>query len=91
MQFVIISEPDVFMYRSECEDPVANLKEYQENLMRRRVLDIQDKNILKEGKTSEIFISRSSLFSDAIDELMNGDMDVSLPLEVSFNGEMAED
>lgn len=91
LQFVIISDPNVFVYRSECEDPVAILKEYQENLMRGRALDIQDENILIEGKTSEIFISRSSLFSDAIDELMNGGMDVSLPLEVTFNGEMAED
>lgn len=79
------------MYRSDCEDPVAILKEYQEKLMRGRPLDIHDENILIEGKTSEIFVSRSTLFSDAMDELMNRDMDFSLPLEVTFNGEMAED
>ena len=76
---------------SDCEDPVAILKEYQEQQMRGRALDILDENVLIEGKTSEIFISRSTLFLDAMDELIERGIDFSLPLEVTFNGEMAED
>ena len=59
--------------------------------MRGRALDILNEDVLIEGKTSEIFISRSTLFLDAMDELIKRAIDFSLPLEVTFNGEMAED
>lgn len=82
----------MFVYRSDCEDPVTILKEFQEKLMRGRPLDIQDETTLMEGKTSEIFVSRSTLFMDAMDELIDQDnFDFSLPLEVTFTGESAED
>ncbi len=52
--------------------------------MRGRALDIHDENAVIEGRTSEIFVSRSTLFLDAMDELLQGEsLDFSLPLEVT--------
>ena len=36
-----------YLCRSDCEDPVATLKEYQEQQMRGRALDILDENVLQ--------------------------------------------
>ena len=60
--------------------------------MRGRSLDIMDESVVLEGETSEIFVSRFNVYDDGMDELLNKtDHDYSLPLDVTFNGEMAQD
>lgn len=47
-----------------------------------------------EGKTTEIFVSRYRLFDDAMEEILREDppaIDCSVPLEVIFTGEGAQD
>ena len=60
--------------------------------MRGRALDIKDPTQVPEGETVEIFVSRLNLYEDALDQL-RGEIshDPSLPLEVAFNGECAQD
>lgn len=69
------------------------LRAFQIHFLRGRLLDLQSDSIpCAKGRTTEIFVSRSTLFQDAMDELTNGvDQDRSTPLEVTFNGESAED
>ena len=60
--------------------------------MRGRSLHKMDESVVLEGETSEIFVSRFNVYDDGMDELLNKtDHDYSLPLDVTFNGEMAHD
>lgn len=60
--------------------------------MRGRPLDLTDPNPTIEGETTEIFVSRMNIFQDGMDELLGGtECDPSLPLEVTFTGEYAQD
>ena len=58
------------------------------------MLDLQNDSELCEGKTTEIFVSRYRLFDDAMKEILRDDppaIDFSVPLEVIFTGEGAQD
>ena len=45
-----------------------------------------------EGETTEIFVPRVNIFRDGMDELLGGtECDPSLPLEITFTGECAQD
>ena len=58
------------------------------------MLDLQNDSELCEGKTTEIFVSRYRLFDDAMEEILRDDppaIDFSVPLEVIFTGEGAQD
>lgn len=60
--------------------------------MRGRPLDLTDPDQTIEGETTEIFVSRMNIFQDGMDELLGGtECDPSLPLEVTFTGEYAQD
>ena len=60
--------------------------------MRGRPLDLTDPNQTIEGETTEIFVSRMNIFRDGMDELLGGtECDPSLPLEITFTGECAQD
>jgi hypothetical protein len=51
-----------------------------------------DESAILEGETTEIFVSRLNLYQDGMDELLaNTEQDYSLPLDVTFTGEMAQD
>ena len=58
------------------------------------MLDLQNYSELCEGKTTEIFVYRYRLFDDAMEEILRDDplaIDFSVPLEVIFTGEGAQD
>ena len=58
------------------------------------MLDLQNDSELCEGKTTEIFVSRGCLFDDAMEEILRDDpaaIDLSVPLEVNYTGEGAQD
>lgn len=68
------------------------LKEFSRNLHRGRLLDLVSDSDLCEGKTTEIFVSRFDLFETGMEEILReGLSDFSLPLEVTFAGENAQD
>ena len=69
------------------------LKIYASKFLRGRALDIANEEEPCDGNTIEIFVSRQSLYSDAMLELVTTPpiQDVSYPLEVTFFGENAED
>ena len=78
--------------RNEDHEPVKILRTFVEKFLRGRPLDILDESGLLEGETTEIFVSCFNVYTDGMDELLNKpDHDYSLPLDVTFNGEMAED
>ena len=79
--------------RATCNDPVTVLKIYASKFLRGRALDIANEEEPCHGKTIEIFVSRQSLYNDAMSELVTTPpiQDVSYPLEVTFIGENAED
>ncbi|XP_015757106.1 PREDICTED: uncharacterized protein LOC107336547 [Acropora digitifera] len=79
--------------RGTFNDPVTVLKIYASKFLRGRALDIANEEEPCDGKTIEIFVSRQSLYSDAMSELVTTPpiQDVSYPLEVTFIGENAED
>ena len=80
------------MKRAQCDDPVTVLREFQRRFLRGRLLDLASDSESCEGRTTEIFVSRSNLFEDAVDELLGAEeRDFSVPLEVTFTGECAED
>ncbi|XP_068689840.1 uncharacterized protein [Montipora foliosa] len=73
-------------------DPVTVLAEFRRRLLRGRKLDLESDSELCEGDTTEIFISLFNLFHDAMEEVLREDViDYSLPLEVTFTGESAQD
>ncbi|XP_067027133.1 uncharacterized protein [Acropora muricata] len=75
-----------------CNDPVTVLAEFGRRLLRGRKLDLESDSELCEGDTTEIFISLFNLFHDAMEEVLREDLiDYSLPLEVTFTGESAQD
>ena len=58
------------------------------------MLDLQNDSELCEGKTTQIFVSRYRLFDYAMEEILRDDppaIDFSVPLEVIFTGEGAQD
>ena len=57
-------------------------------LSKRNATQREDATI--EGTTSDIFISRYTIFEDAVEEMMRGDLNFSYPLCVKFIGEEAE-
>ena len=68
------------------------LKEFSRNLNRGRLLDLVSDSDLCEGETTEIFVSRFDLFETGMEEILReGLSDFSLPLEVTFAGENAQD
>ena len=68
------------------------LAEFGRRLLRGRKLDLESDSELCEGDTTEIFISLFNLFHDAMEEVLREDLiDYSLPLEVTFTGESAQD
>ena len=69
------------------------LKEYRTKFIRGRQLDLESEVSLCEGKTIEIFVTRSNIYQDAMDELLTSPPleDVSYPLEVTFIAEAAAD
>lgn len=79
-------------FRETCNDPVTILKEFSHNLRRGRLLDLVSDHELCEGATSEIFVSRFNLFETGMKEILRDDLtDFSIPLEVTFAGESAQD
>ena len=68
------------------------LRTFVAYLLRGRPLDIRDESELIEGQTTKIFVSRWNVYEDGMDELLSGSSpDYSLPLEVTFTGECAQD
>ena len=62
--------------------------------MRGRPLDPVDESAYIAGQTTEIFVSRMSLYDDAMEEILfegSAPVDRSTPLEVTFTGEHAPD
>ncbi|XP_068723494.1 uncharacterized protein [Montipora capricornis] len=81
-----------FQAMRTCDDPVTILKEFSRNLHRGRLLDLVSDSDLCEGETSDIFVSRFDLFETGMEEILReGLSDFSLPLEVTFAGENAQD
>ena len=82
----------ILYHRNHHDEPVHILRTYVGHFLRGRPLDITDESQLLEGETREIFVSRLNLFQDGMDELLQGEVnDYSLPLDVTFTGELAED
>ena len=80
-----------FIYRKNCVDPVTILGIYSRAFLRGRQLDITDLTCpIPEGETTSIILSRETLLHDVMEEarLIT---DFTLPLEVTFMGEEAED
>ncbi|KAK3107016.1 hypothetical protein FSP39_005117 [Pinctada imbricata] len=75
---------------ADVSEPVSILKEYREQFLQGRPLDVVSMAEAIEGDTSAIFISRNNLFEDAMEELKNLG-NIRCPLEVSFYGEEAMD
>ena len=69
------------------------LKEYRDNFIRGRPLDVEREDTPCEGKVIEIFVSRMNIFKDAMAELITDPpiADLSFPLDVTFIGEEAAD
>ena len=68
------------------------LAEFRRRLLRGRKLDLKSDSELCEGDTTEISISLFNLFHDAMGAVLRKDViDYSLPLEVTFTGESAQD
>jgi hypothetical protein len=69
---------------------------YQSKILRGRKVDLEVEDIqnfeVLQGRTFEIFVSRSNLLADAMSEVLT-DMptDFSIPLDVTYNGECAMD
>lgn len=63
------------------------------HFLRGRPLDIKDPTVALEGETTDVFVTRENLYEDGMDELLGGlgVNDPSLPLEVTFTGECAQD
>ncbi|XP_044184710.1 uncharacterized protein LOC114947803 [Acropora millepora] len=81
-----------FQAMRTCDEPVTILKEFSRNLNRGRLLDLVSDSDLCEGETTEIFVSRFDLFETGMEEILReGLSDFSLPLEVTFAGENAQD
>lgn len=79
-------------YSSADEEPVKVLRTFVCHFMRGRPLNLFDPSETIEGETAEIFVSRSNVFEDGMDELLGGTgHDPSLPLEVTFTRECARD
>ena len=77
-------------------DPVTILGLYAKEFLRGRRLDISSLTEVPsertDGDTQPIFVSRQTLFEDIMDELFRMDVvDFSLPMEVTFMGEEADD
>lgn len=73
-------------------EPVKLLRTFVCHFMRGRPLDLTDPDQTIEGETTEIFVSRMNIFQDGMDEILGGtECDPSLPLEVTFTGEYAQD
>jgi len=58
--------------------------------MQGRPLDIIDESNVLEGETSCLFISRSAIFADAMEEIKYID-NIRFPIEICFHGEGARD
>ena len=67
------------------------LTKYQQYVLRGRPLNLLNESETIEGKVSDIFVDRHNLFTDAIEEILQADLDLSLPLNVQFIGERASD
>lgn len=78
-------------FRIGCDDPVTILTKYQQNVMRGRPLNLLNESETIEGKSVDIFVDRHNLFTDAVEEILQADLDLSLPLNVQFIGERASD
>jgi hypothetical protein len=74
-----------------CDDWTAVLQVYQTTIPKGRQLDLANDRDLVEGKTTQIFVSTSSIYHDVIEEVLSDEFDPSLPLKVTFVGENAED
>ena len=80
------------LFRNESDEPIKVLRTFVAHLLRGRPLDIRDESELIEGPTTEIFVSRLNIYEDGMDELLSGTSpDYSIPLEVTFTGECAQD
>ena len=66
------------------------MKTYQQMFCRGRELDILDEASPIEGDTCPIFISRNSMYIDALSEMEYVE-NIRFPLEVNFHGESARD
>jgi hypothetical protein len=80
------------LYRDENDEPVNVLRTFVGHFLRGRSLDISDESVVLEGETTEIFVSRLNVYEDGMDELLSDtNHDYSLPLDVTFTGELALD
>ena len=74
------------------EEPVKVLQTFVCHFLRGRPLDINNPGQTIEGETPEIFICRMNVFNDGMDKLLGAmEHDRSLPLEVTFTDECAQD
>ncbi len=82
-----------FRDTNTCDEPVTILKDFARRHHRGRKLDLQSDSDFLEGETNELFILRSQIFDDAMEEILRESppIDYSLPLEVTFTGEGAQD
>ena len=69
------------------------LKEYRDNFLRGRPLDVVREDTPCEGKVIEIFVSGMNILKDAMAEFLTDPpiADLSFPLDVTFIGEEAAD
>ncbi|XP_028403172.1 uncharacterized protein LOC114525912 [Dendronephthya gigantea] len=75
------------------DDPVQVLRTFSCHFLRGRPLDVMDPTVQLEGETTDVFVTRENIYEDGMDELLGGlgVSDPSLPLEVTFTGECAQD
>lgn len=81
----------VVHFREGCDDAVSIMRVFQMNTMHGRPLDLTSIDELMEGDTWPIFVSRQNLFEDGMRELLEEGAPFTIPLEVTFYGERAED
>lgn len=72
-------------------EPVMVLKEYQDNFIRARTVDVKREDTPCEGKLIEIFVLRMNILKDAMADLRTGPpiLDLSFPLNITFIGKEA--
>jgi len=79
-----------YHYREGVAEPKAILQRYQSVFLQGRPLDLISDDQTIEGETTPIYIRRTELFKDAIEELMYQE-NIRFPLEINFCGETAQD
>lgn len=90
--FCITFTSYIFYLRNQHDEPLHIRRTYVRHFLRGRPLDIIDESCFLEHETREMFVSLLNLFQDGVDELLQGEVnDYSVPLDVTFTGELAQD